>query len=419
MYIDWLKHSGAQDRQIIYIDMEDPQNESLLSYQGLYSHIKKRLCADAFSYIFIDEIQRCANCEKALEGLFIRKQPPNMGIDIYAAASGGCAFSAVPHVEIKMLPLSFAEHLLFSRLDIPGRAEELDAFSVAAPGGAAGAPRQAMPPQKPERRLPRQKVQMEKFLRQEAFSNYLSFGGFPFAAAMGGDPQLIRQCTEGIFNTVLIRDVARQTGINSIPLLENIARLMGQSTGRPLSSKKISAAISSKGRKLSVNTAEMYIKALTESLVFYHVERFDIKAGKRLKTLGKYYAADTGMRNLLPESAGETDGLLENIVCMELLRRGFHVCTGKYDSDEVNFAAFENSGDSRAAAYFQVTASARDASVLARKAAPLEKIRDDSPKYILSLDDTPFNMNYRGIVRQNLIEWLLERRAPLPDHPIA
>jgi predicted AAA+ superfamily ATPase len=266
---------------------------------------------------------------------------------------------------------------------------------------------------------------MEKFLRREDFNNYLSFGGFPFTAALSGDAGMIRQCVEGIYNTVLVKDISWQSGISDIPLLENIARLMGHSTGRPISSKKLSVDIDAKGRKISTNTVETYMRALCSAFVFYHAERFDLKTGRRLKTLGKYYIADIGIKNLLLEQESpDIAGLLENIVYMELLRRDCRVSVGKLAGEEINFIAqnvpasnakaentkAENADESREYAYYQVASTVRGGSLLANKSSPLEKIKDDSPKYILSLDETPFRSSHKGIIQRNLIEWLLETK---------
>jgi predicted AAA+ superfamily ATPase len=416
LYIDWLKRTGVDDKQIIFINMENPESESLLHYQGLYSFIAKRLCANKFTYIFIDEIQKCRDYQKALEGLLIKKQ-----VDLYAAVSNSCRFSKTSYIEIKMLPLSFNEYLLFTRLrnktmQIPGRAQELEDFT---PNGS-GRKNQAQEifPVRKDKRLPRQKEQMEKFLRREDFNNYISFGGFPFTAALSGDASMIRQCVEGIYNTVLVKDISWQSGISDIPLLENISKLMGQSAGRPISSKKISVDIDAKGRKISTNTVEAYMRALCSAFVFYHAERFDIKTGQHLKTLGKHYIADTGIRNLLmDQESPDVAGLLENIVYMELLRRDCRVSVGKFGGEEVNFIAQNasalNTPDKKAAeyAYYQVAASAREGSIHAKKISPLEKIKDDSPKYLLSLDETPFRSNHKGIIQRNLIEWLLETNS--------
>nr|AGS53990.1 hypothetical protein [uncultured bacterium contig00088] len=423
LFSDWLRNGGADDDRIVYINMEAPENDSLLNYQGLYGYIRKRLCAGRFTYVLIDEVQRCPGYENAIQSLLIRGH-----IDLYVAGSNAPFFSDVPYVEIRVLPLSFAEYLLFSRARVPGKEEELKEFSVPipAPGGTGAPDRPAVPvpprqafPVRTDRRLPRRKEQAERLIRQEAFNNYLSFGGLPFAAALGGDAGLIRQCVEGIYNTALIRDVAGQPGIGDIPLLEHVARTLSRSTGRPAGAKNIAAligaaligatAIGAKGRKISSGTAETYMKALVAAFVFFHAGRFDIKTGKHLKTPGKYYVTDTGVRNLLLEpSPPDLTGQVENVVCLELLRRGSWVCTGRHGGDEISFVAFTESPDEGGGrAYFQITDTLRDADAIERKISALQRIPGDHPRYLISLDETPSRPDAGGVIRLNLLDWLL------------
>jgi predicted AAA+ superfamily ATPase len=294
-------------------------------------------------------------------------------------------------------------------MQIPGRAQELEEFVPDRTGAEKTQPQTAYQARK-DKRLPRQKEQMEKFLRREAFNNYLSFGGFPFTAALSGDAGMIRQCVEGIYNTVLVKDISWQSGISDIPLLEKIAGLMGQSAGRPISSKRLSVDIDAKGRKISTNTVETYMRALCSAFVFYHAERFDLKTGRQLKTLGKYYIADTGIKNLLLDrEPPDITRLLENVVYMELLRRDCRVSVGKLGGEEINFIA-QNADGSGNYTYYQVAASVREGSIQEKKLSPLEKIKDKTSKYILSLDETPFRSNYKGVIQRNLIEWLLETK---------
>jgi len=520
MYIDWLKRSGAGDSQIVFVDLEALESAPLLDFRALYSHIKKRLCPGRFTYVFIDEAQRCPQCEKAAAALLAQKQ-----VDLYVSTSAA-GLSVAPQVEIRVLPLSFAEYLLFSKARGMGalgadyvadyvaglhgsglRGAGLDGADL----GGAGLHGAAFPAGAAKhmgaQRLPRQKAQAERYIRQEAFNNYLSAGGFPLAALLGADPALARRCVDGIYSAALLKDAARQPGISDIPLLEQVARLMSLHAGRPLSSKKIGAAISAGGRKISTNTVEAYMKALSAAFVFSHAGRFDIKAGKHLKTLGKYYIADPGLRNLLLEpGAASLASHLENVVYLELLRRGFQVCIGKYGREEISFAAFwplpaaaggaggvrsvggigggsgaggvrsaggsgssgvgagssgasgssgfgfgdsgsssvggigsggisaggvrsvGGSGNSHSGAggndngsrssgfgaggigqaYFQVVPSAHDKAALARKLAPLAQIQDNHPKFILTLDETPFRASHNGIIQRNLLDWLLD-----------
>jgi predicted AAA+ superfamily ATPase len=420
-YIDWLKRTGAKDPQIIYIGLEHPESNSLLTYQGLYKYIKKLLCQDRFTYIFIDDIQLCAGYEKAVEGIMVSR----LKVDLYVTLSDFRIFSRIPYVEIRMLPLSFAESLLFTKARAGGPSGHPDTLKEFAVPNPDGVPQKIAPlktvPAKTERRLPRQKERMEKILQKEAFNDYLNFGGFPFTAVLGGDAALIRHYVEGIYNTILVKDAARQPGINNIPLLETVAQVMSRSVGQPLSTKKLSTAIGAKGRNISSNTVEPYMQALIAACIFYHIGRFDIKSEKYLKTLGRFYIADTGMGNLLLNESPDIDGQLENIVCLELLRRGLRVYTGKYGNDEINFVVFGQpvvrnapaysdpaaGNEGWKTAYFQVAASVQDPAVLDQKLSPLRRINDNHPKYILSLDETPSRSNYSGIIQRNLIEWLL------------
>ena len=401
-YIDWLKRTDVEESQIVYLDLENLNEKTLFHYQGLYNYLKKHICTNNITYIFIDEIQKCYSFEKTIEGLLLKKS-----IDIYITSSNKCVLSFVPFVEIKMFPLSFSEYLAFSKVRnrSPRILQNKDGIKQL-PINISG-----FNQQKPERRMPRQKDQMERYLQIEAFNNYISFGGFPFSAAFFDDAVSVQQCVRGIYNTILINDAAAQAGINDIPLLEDIVKSLCYNIGSPLSSKKINLALKLKNRNISSNTVETYMRALTAAFIFFHIERFEIKKGKRLKTLGKYFITDTGISNLLygADSTG-IDGQIENIVCLELLRRGHRVFIGKNGSDEINFVVQEDAKNNMRQAYFQVVSKIRDKPLFAKKLSPLERIRDNHPKIILSLDETPFRSNHKGIIQCNLIDWLLETK---------
>ena len=190
-------------------------------------------------------------------------------------------------------------------------------------------------------------------------------------------------------------------------------RFFSHSVGSPISAKKISDTINSSGRKISVNTVDFYLRSLADSFIFYHVGRYDIKGKQYLKTLGKYYIVDTGIRNMLLESSSPDLGhQLENIVYLELLRRGMRVSVGKLDEKEVDFiatgaqAADDGPGGT---VYYQVAASVMDQNTLERELSVLSKIRDNHPKYLLTLDDIPSTANHNGIIQRYLVDWLLEK----------
>jgi predicted AAA+ superfamily ATPase len=364
-FMDQLKACGIGDDQIISVNLEDPEFESLLSHRELYAYIQKRLCKNKFTYVFIDEVQQCVNFEKAVDGLFIKKR-----VDLYITGSNAHILSGElatllsgRYVEINMLPLSFAEYLAFT-----GK---------------------------------------KTAVHRAVFNDYLRFGSFPFTAGLNAE--MIKTYIDGIFNTILIKDVAKRMGTDDISLLENIIKFLSHSVGSPISIKKICDAINSSGRRISVNTVDVYIRTLTESFIFYHVGRYDIKGKQYLKTLGKYYIVDTGIRNMLLESSSPDLGhQLENIVYLELLRRGCRVSTGKLDAKEIDFVVTNARADEAGGtAYYQTAASVADPNTLARELEGLQKIRDNHPKYLLSLDDIPARANHDGIIRLNLIDWLL------------
>ncbi|MCL1864766.1 MAG: ATP-binding protein [Spirochaetes bacterium] len=372
-YIDWLKASGVEDEQIISINLEDSEFEPLHDHQTLYAYIQKRLCKNRYTYIFIDEVQQCVNFERAVDSLFIKKR-----VDLYITGSNAYFLSGElatllsgRYVEINMLPLSFAEYLTFSGADTKNASDH-----------------------------------------RAAFNNYLRFGSFPYTSVLGSDPGIIKTYIDGIYNTILIKDVAKRMGAADVSLLENIIKFLSHSVGSFISVKKISDTINSSGRKISINTVETYMRSLTESFIFYYAGRYDIKGKQHLKTLGKYYIVDTGIRNMLLESSSPDLGhQLENVVYLELLRRYRRVSIGKLAEKEIDFVAIGSKAeddDSNGTAYFQVAASVLDRNTLARELAGLQYIKDNHPKYLLTLDDIPAKANHDGIIQYNLIDWLLK-----------
>ncbi|MCL2067819.1 MAG: ATP-binding protein [Treponema sp.] len=372
-YIDWLKGNGVGEDQIISINLEDPEFETLLNHQMLYSYIQKRLCKNRYTYIFVDEVQQCVGFEKAIDGLFIKEN-----VDVYITGSNAYMLSGElatllsgRYVEINMLPLSFAEYLAFTNTNTQKKSTDLRA----------------------------------------AFNEYLRYGSFPYNAALGTNPGMIKTYIDGIYNTILLKDVAKRTDTTDIALLESIIKFLSHSVGSPISIKRISDTINSSGRKISVNTVDAYLRNLTDSFIFYHAGRYDIKGKQYLKTLGKYYIVDTGIRNMLLETSSPDMGhQLENIVYLELRRRFRCVFVGKVAYKEVDFVAVGAKGldnDSDGINYYQVAASVLDPDTLARELSSLTGIKDNHPKYLLTLDDIPSRANHNGIIQLYLIDWLV------------
>jgi len=363
LYIDYLKSTGVSEDQIVSVNLEDVEHEKLLDYKALYDYVKERLCKDRYTYIFIDEVQNCKSFEKAVNSFFIK---PN--VDVYITGSNAYMLSGElatllsgRYVTIDMLPFSFKEYCEAS--------------------SSAGK------------------------TKRENFNDYLRFGSFPYVSMIERNDAVVIPYLDGIYSTILIKDVAKREGITDVSLLENIIKFVAASVGSPISTKKISDTINSSGRKISVNTVEHYLRALTDSYIFYKVERYDIKGRQHLKTLGKYYLVDSGIRNLLLSSSSSDLGhIIENVVYLELLRRGFKVNIGKLYEKEVDFVASDMNGR----AYYQVSASVLDESTLNRELEPLQKIADNYPKILLTLDDIGTGRNFAGIRHLNLLDWLLK-----------
>lgn len=368
LYIEYLKSTGVTDEQIISINLEDIAFENLLNYKSLYSYVTDRLCKNKYTYVFIDEVQECLQFEKAVDSLFIKRN-----VDVYITGSNAHMLSGElatllsgRYIEIGMLPLSFAEYLDFASDD-----------NIRA-----------------------------------KFNEYLKNGSFPYVAIIsaqekiGKDNNIIRSYIDGIYNTILIKDVAKREGINDISVLESIIKFLSSSIGSPISAKKISDTINSSGRKISVNTVERYMRALTDSFIFYKVDRYDIRGRQNLKTLGKYYMVDTGLRDMLVSiSSSDIGHLLENVVYLELVRRGYKVNIGKLAEKEIDFVASNADGTE----YYQVCASVLDENTLKRELEPLQKTSDHHPKYLLTFDEIMPNANYDGIKQLSVLDWLIDK----------
>jgi len=361
-YINYLLSEGVRQEQIIYINLEDLAFESLLDYRELHNYIAKRLIKSEMTYVFLDEVQQCLNFEKAVDSLYIKEN-----VDLYITGSNANLLSGElatllsgRYVLIEMLPLSFKEFATSGAVSEPVR---------------------------------------------EQFNRYLRFGSFPFLTQLEESESIFRTYIEGIYSTILLKDVASREGIADITLLEDIIRFLSSSIGSPISAKRISDGINASGRKVSVNTVDKYLKALTESYIFYKADRFDIKGRNLLKTLSKYYIVDTGLRNyLLPPASPDLGHQIENIVYLELLRRDFRVNVGKVGNREVDFVA----SDKNQLIYFQVATTVLSEETLKRELEAFSGIPDDFPRVLLTLDDIPAYANHGGVHQIYLLDWLLE-----------
>ena len=367
-YQAWLRENGVQDAQIVSVNFEELEYEELLDYKKLYAYLKERLAAGRTTYIFLDEIQKVTDFEKVVDSLYVKPD-----VDIYITGSNAYMLSGDlatlltgRYVEIKMLPLSFREYIA-----VTGMAKE------------------------------------------EAFAEFMKTGGIPYVAVMNRTDEKIDQYLEGIYNTVIVKDIEqRQTRrekesgkrkITDIALLKTIARYLASVIGSPVSMKSITDYLISAGRKVSQNTVSDYVEALTESFVFYPVERFDIVGKQLLKVNNKFYMADMGIRNhILPRKRYDLGFTIENIVYLELSRRGGKVNIGKYGSTEVDFVTQKEG----VLTYYQVTADMTAEETFEREMRPLRSIQDNYEKIVLTLDRFSLG-NYDGIKVMNVIDWLL------------
>lgn len=361
LYKSCLLEQGVANEQIISINFEDYDYIDLLEPRNFYAYVKERILSDGrMTYFFFDEIQNVKDFERVVDSLYIK---PN--VDIYITGSNAYMLSSElatllsgRYVEIKMLPLSFKEYV-----EVSGDEHE----------------------------LPRK------------YRSYIETSSFPYVLDMKQDARVIREYLNGIYNTIVVKDITQRNRFPDTMMLESVLRFAYDNIGNILSTKKIADTMTSDGRKIDTKTVEKYLNALMESYMLYQCKRYNIKGKQYLKTLDKYYAVDMGMRKvLLGSKAMDAGHILENIVYLELLRRGYDVYIGKVDDLEVDFVAMDDKGMT----YYQVSATVRDEKTLKRELASLQSINDNYPKILLTLDDDP-EMEYAGIRKINALDWLL------------
>lgn len=368
LYREYLRRSGVSDKQIVTVNFEDLENEWLLDYKVLYDYLVKQLCSGEKTYIFLDEVQKVDGFEKVVDSIYIKKD-----VDVYITGSNSYLLSGElatmlsgRYVEIKMLPFSFKE------------------YTEARAGSD----------------------------KEKLLAEYMKNGSFPYVAIMPNSATKVDMYIEGIYNTVIVKDIEERQArkekdpskrrITDIALLKNIAKYLASVIGSPVSVKSIADYIASSGRKVSQNTVDDYLEALTEAFIFYPVERYDISGKQLLKQNGKYYVVDLGLRRyLLPKREYDLGYSLENLVYLELLRRGYHVTIGKVGTLEVDFVARKD----EVTQYFQVSASLTEKKTFDREMASLRAIKDNYPKTILTLDKFTLG-NYEGIEVKSVIDWL-------------
>ena len=368
-YQTWLKSQGIPNAQIISINFEELEYEDLLDYKKLYAYLKERLVEGKTTYIFLDEIQKVPSFEKVVDSLYVKP-----GVDLYITGSNAYMLSGDlatlltgRYVEIKILPLSLKEFLSLTGMDA-----------------------------------------------EKGFAEYLQVGSLPYIAVMDRTPEKVATYLEGIYNTVIVKDIEdrqarKETNpdkrkITDIVLLKTIAKYLSSVVGSPVSVKSITDYLVSSGRKISPNTVNDYLEALTESFIFYPADRLDVAGKQILKSNKKYYIVDLGLRNhILPRKRYDIGFSFENIVYFELLRRGYQVWVGRSGDTEVDFVAKKEG----VYTYYQVTANMTAQETFERELRPLRNIRDHYEKIVLTAERLTVG-NYDGIQVKYLVDWLLD-----------
>ncbi|MGM9939361.1 MAG: ATP-binding protein [Catenibacterium mitsuokai] len=364
LYQEYLLNNGIDPSQIISINFEELEYEDLQDYKKLYQYIKDRLVENKMMYIFLDEIQNVPSYEKVVDSLHVKEN-----IDIYITGSNSYIFSGQlatylsgRYIEIPVLPLSFKE------------------------------------------------VYNPQTNKEEAFQKYIKTGGFPYIHQIQLLNEQIDMYLEGIYNTVIVKDIEERINrknsksVTDIALLKAISKYLSSVVGSPVSIRSITNYFKSDERTTSPNTISNYVEALCESYLYYPVEVMDVSGKEVLKSNKKYYIVDPGIRNyILPKQFYDLGFTIENIVYLELLRRRYNVNIGRNGRTEVDFIAKRND----VYTYIQVTASLVDENTFNREIRPLKQIKDNYEKIILTLDRYTLG-NYEGIKVINIIDWLLE-----------
>jgi predicted AAA+ superfamily ATPase len=361
LYNDFLIKDGVMSEQIIRINLENPKYRDIKDGYELYDFINEKLLLDKMNYIFIDEVQVVEHFQKAVDGLYIKEN-----CDVYITGSNAFLLSGElatllsgRYVEIKMLPLSFKEY-------VSAMSDEKDLIIK--------------------------------------YTNYLKNGSFPYILQL--DKQVdIKMYLEGVYNSIIVKDILSRNKLSDMDILDRIVKFMFDNVGNICSSTKIANTLTSSGRKIAASTVENYLNALVESFVLYKVKRYDVK-GKNYLTSGyKYYLCDIGLRYyLLGDKPVDMGYLLENIVYLELFRRGYDISVGKVRNKEIDFIVNGENGRE----YYQVAYSIADEDTLKRELASLNAVDDNYPKYLVTMDFLPPS-SFDGIKQINALEWLLDK----------
>lgn len=356
-----LLTSGVKANQIISINFEDLEFEPLQEYHALHEYIVERLILETPMYVFLDEVQHVPQFEKVVGSLFIK---PN--VDIYITGSNAYFMSSDiatlltgRYVQVEMLPLSFKEfHSAYSQQNL----SDMDIYNL-----------------------------------------YIEHSSFPRLVHVEDD-ESIDEYLESILNTVILKDIVTRLKITDVPLLLDIIKYLLANIGSLINPTKIANTLTSYGRKTDNKTVEKYLQGLKDGLLIYEVDRFDVKGKALLQRNAKYYVVDSAFRKfLLSRTDSDRGHILENIVYLELIRRGYRVYVGHLQNGEIDFVAKKP----HRLEYYQVSYSVMEDTTLRRELSPLEKLDDNYPKYLLTMDVLHKTDNHNGIEQKNVLDWLL------------
>lgn len=357
-----LLASGVKANQIISINFEDLEYEPLQEYHALHEYIVKRLIPDIPMYVFLDEVQHVVQFEKVVGSLFIK---PN--VDIYITGSNAYFMSSDiatlltgRYVQVEMLPLSFKEfHSAYSQQNL----SDMDIYNL-----------------------------------------YIEHSSFPRLVHVEDD-ESVDEYLESILNTVVLKDIVTRLKITDVPLLLDIIKYLLANIGSLINPTKIANTLTSYGRKTDNKTVEKYLQGLKDGLLIYEVDRFDVKGKALLQRNAKYYVVDSAFRKfLLSRTDSDRGHILENIVYLELVRRGYRVYVGHLQNGEIDFVAKKP----HRLEYYQVSYTVMEDTTLRRELSPLEQLDDNYPKYLLTMDVLHKTDNHNGIEQKNVLDWLLE-----------
>ena len=361
-YIQKLRNEGISDSQIIFIRLDDLENELLLHYSNLYTFVKSALLEDKMNYVFIDEVQMCHDFQKAVLSLFNYKN-----VDLYLTGSNADLLSGElatllsgRYVTIDMLPFSFSEYLECTK----------------------------------ENNFPEQSL-------EESYFDYIRFGSMPFTVQLQKNQESIYQYLNGVYNTVIVKDIARRHQIKDMEVLESVIKFMFENCGNICTSKKISDTLTSSGRKTTQPTVENYMHFLEECFLIYKVERYDVRGKERLKNLAKYYITDIGLRNIVLGFKNiNMEVTLENLVFLELKRKHFEIFTGINNEAEIDFVVKKQNQ----ILYIQVAESVKDSATLERELSAFKNINDSYPRILITMDKS-LNEDYNGVRNINALDF--------------